>query len=242
MTRAGENPPAALKRFYSAVSVTEAANGFTVTLDGKPARTRARHFLATPSRSLAEALAAEWASQSERIDFHSMPMTRFRMTVIDRSEADHAEWLRATLAFLSSDLLCYRAASPRDLVQRQAGAFDPLLDWAASQGIRLRTGEGVGFIKQPGTALDSGARLLGAATPDELIAIKTAAEIAGSAVIAFALWRRAFPAEALFEASRTDEVFQAEKWGQDAEALARARRLKADFLDAARYSTLVSAA
>lgn len=242
MTRAGENPPAAPRRFYSAVSIREGAGAFTLTLDDRPARTRARHALAAPSRSLAEAIAAEWASQAEKIDFLSMPMTRFRMTVIDRSEVDEAEWRRATLAFLASDHLCYRASSPRALVERQSAAFDPLLGWAASQGISLKTGEGVAFIEQPKVALDAGANLLGAATADELIAIKTAAEIAGSAVIAFALWRRAFPAEALFEASRTDEDFQAEKWGHDAEALARASRLRTDFLDAARYSTLVSAA
>lgn len=240
MTRAGENPPAAPRRFYSSASVAADAGTYSLLLDGKPARTRARKLLTTASRGLVEAIAEEWNGQGNEIDFLAMPLTRFRMTVIDRQQTDIDEWRRTTLGFLASDLLCYRASSPRELVKRQAAAWDPLLGWAAGEGISLATGEGVAFIAQPQHALSAGAALLQSASPDEVIAIKSAAEIAGSAVIALALWRCAFGGDALFDASRVDEAFQAEKWGADSEAEARSRRLRADFHDAGRYLSLSS--
>ena len=46
-------------------------------------------------------------------------------------------------------------------------------------------------------------------------------------------------ADEIFAASRLDERFQAEKWGADAEALARERRIEADFAVAARYLVLL---
>ena len=41
-------------------------------------------------------------------------------------------------AYGGTDLLCYRAEAPEELVRRQAEAWDPLLDWAADRyGARL---------------------------------------------------------------------------------------------------------
>ncbi len=241
MTQAGERPVAALRRFYASASVVHKAGTFSIQLDGKPARTRAGNALAAASRGLAEAIAAEWNGQGSEIDFLAMPLTRYRMTVVDRQQTDIEEWRRVTLGFLASDLLCYRASSPRALVERQAAEWDPILAWGAGEGLALATGKGVSFIAQPQQALNAGVALLSRTSPDELIAIKSAAEIAGSAVIALALWRRAFPPETLFAASRLDETFQAEKWGADTEAESRTHRLRADFLDAWRYLSFGSA-
>ncbi len=235
MTRLGGNPNALPKRFYKHASL---ADGRTVLLDGKPAKTAARRELTAGSRALADAIVQEWNAQSDVIDFTAMPMTRFQMTVVDRSDADADLWRGAILAFLRSDLLCYRAVAPAELAARQAAVWDPLLAWAASEGVSLKTGAGVGYLAQPEEALHRGDDLLSAAGAPSLLAMKTAAEIAGSAVIALALGRGAFHPEELFEASRVDETFQAEKWGWDADAEARARLMKRDFLNAARYSTL----
>lgn len=239
VTRIGDNPPAAPKRFYERVSLGEDG---AVLLDGKAAMTRARHALRAESLALAETLVAEWNAQTGVIDLTSMPMTRFQMTVIDRGAADAVAWRLAAHAFLRSDLLCYRAASPAELFARQRAAWDPLLEWASSLGVALTSAAGVNYIEQPELSLADGGALLNKAAPAALLGIKTAAEISGSAVIAFALWRQAFDAEALFEASRIDETFQAEKWGLDADAEARAVSLKRDFLDAARYLSLSAAA
>ena len=57
-----------IKRFYKEAEAVEAEGGFTVALDGKQLRSPARSALALPSRSLAEALAAEWAAQGETLD------------------------------------------------------------------------------------------------------------------------------------------------------------------------------
>lgn len=235
VTKHGGGLAALPKRFYKLASTGE---GGVVLLDGKPARTTARQPFCAGPPALAGAIVEEWNAQRDVIDFAAMPMTRFQMTVIDRGGADAEQWRNAILAFLRTDLLCYRAAAPAELAARQRAQWDPLLAWAASEGVALDAASGVGYIDQPAQALERGAAMIAAADAAQLLAMKTAAEIAGSAVIALAMARGAFGSEALFEASRVDEAFQAEKWGSDAEAEARTRLLKRDFLDAARYSTL----
>ncbi|MDZ7627425.1 MAG: ATP12 family protein [Parvularculaceae bacterium] len=230
------------KRFYQSASVVESDGAFALSLDGKLAKTRLRAPLAAQVRSLADAIADEWSAQGAEINFAAMPMTRYQMTVIDRADLDAPAWRGVVLSFLKTDLLCYRASSPADLARRQAVEWDPLLAWAASEGVALKSAPGAAFIEQPRHALDAGEALLARASDASLLAIKEAAEIAGSAVIAFALWRGAFEAEPLFDASRVDETYQAETWGSDSEAETRARRLKRDFLAAARYLSLIAAA
>ena len=80
------------KRFYKAVSVAsiggvpatgKAATAFRILLEGKPIRTPAKAELAVPTQALAEAIAAEWQAQGERIDAATMPLTRLANSAID---------------------------------------------------------------------------------------------------------------------------------------------------------------
>ena len=51
--------------------------------------------------------------------------------------------LRLIAAYGETDLLCYRAERPAELAQRQAAAWDPLLDWVAERhGARARGSKG----------------------------------------------------------------------------------------------------
>jgi chaperone required for assembly of F1-ATPase len=74
--------------------------------------------------------------------------------------------------------------------------------------------------------------------PFALAALHVVASIAGSLVLALAVAdKRLSPAQA-FAVSRIDERYQAEKWGLDAEAEARAKHLARELDAAARFMDL----
>src|SRR5687768_13291714 len=75
--------PAWRKRFYKRATAGADDGGFPVLLDGRPVRTPAQRRLAAPVLRLAEALAAEWDAQGERIDPAAMPLTRLANSIID---------------------------------------------------------------------------------------------------------------------------------------------------------------
>src|SRR5450432_739592 len=89
--------PATIKRFFKAADVAETADGFALTLDGRQARTPKKRPLAMPTRTLAEALAAEWKGQGEALIAAKMPLTRLANSAID-GVADSAGETRATIA------------------------------------------------------------------------------------------------------------------------------------------------
>ena len=71
------------RRFYRKAEAGAHRDAFAVLLDGKVAKTPARKALAVADRRVAEALAAEWEAQRERLDPASMPLTRIVNAAID---------------------------------------------------------------------------------------------------------------------------------------------------------------
>jgi len=119
------------KRFYDRAEVIDQTGTFTVALDSRAIKTPAAADLVLPTETLADAVAGEWNGQGETLDAATMPMFRMAATVIDRVAPKRAEVIYVTLKFGETDLLCYRADAPDDLVQRQIAGWQPWLDWAA---------------------------------------------------------------------------------------------------------------
>jgi chaperone required for assembly of F1-ATPase len=215
-----------MKRFYKAVSVAPVAGGFGVLLDGKPIQTPARARLVLPTEVLAQAIAAEWDSQGEEVIATAMPLLRLANTVIDGVVANRASVIAAILRFGENDLLCYRAHQPPDLAARQREGWDPLLDWVRQRhGAQMKVAEGLGHVDQTLDALAALREPLEGFDPFTLGGLHVIASITGSLVLALAVTDGHIPGAYAFELSRIDETYQAEKWGQDAEAHLRAAAL-----------------
>src|SRR5438093_12680515 len=117
------------RRFYQSAGVGEAQGEFRLLLDGRPAKTPARNFLAAPTRVLAESIAGEWEQQREHVDPARMPLTRLANSIIDGVRKASAPVAAEIAKYLACDLLLYRADTP-GLLARQAVLWDPILDWA----------------------------------------------------------------------------------------------------------------
>jgi chaperone required for assembly of F1-ATPase len=207
--------PVLRKRFYNQAEVARDGDHYAVRLDDKPVRTPAGRALAAPTPALAEALAAEWNAQSDVIDPAKMPLTRLANVIIDGVADKPAPVAAEVEKYLASDLVCYRADSPRGLAERQAQHWDPILAWARNTlGARLVQGEGVVHVTQPAPAL-AAARAAIPNDPWRLGAVHTVTTLTGSALIALALTRGAITADAAWQAAHVDEDWNMEQWGRD---------------------------
>jgi chaperone required for assembly of F1-ATPase len=223
--------PALPKRFYKEASVGTVPGGHALLLDGKPVKTPARRTLALPARALVEALAAEWAAQETVIDPARMPMTRLANLAIDRGAESAAGMAEEIARYAGSDLVLYRAGEPEGLVALQGRHWDPIANWAREAlGARFVFAEGVTHIAQPEAALAAAREAIAAhAPPFRLTALTALTTLAGSALIALALSRGALTADAAFAAAHVDEDWNIQKWGADADAVARRAARRAEF-------------
>ena len=215
--------PQPVRRFYNTAEVTEEDGRFVLSLDGRRARTPGRNPLAASSRALMLEVAAEWERQREAIDPADMPLTRLINSAIDGVAHTMAETRADILRYAGSDPLCYRAEEPDTLVARQAHAFDPVLRWAAEQlQARFNVTTGIVHVAQPHAALAAiGAALDAYDDPVALAALSVMTTLTGSALLALAVARGFLSPEAAWRAAHVDEDFEIERWGVDAEAMAR---------------------
>jgi chaperone required for assembly of F1-ATPase len=229
-----------MKRFYGQATALPEDGGVAVLLDGRPVRTPGRNLLRVPTEELAEAIAAEWNAQGEKIDPRSMPLTGLANAAIDRVAADPAGFGRSLAEYGESDLLCYRAEGPRTLVERQEEYWEPLLAWARTRfGVEFETTTGVMHRRQPAATVERLGRAVAARSPFQLAGVAPLITIAGSLIIALALAEGAIRLEAAWDAAMLDEAWQAEQWGADPLAAASIENRRREFDGAYRFLTLL---
>ncbi|ATE63203.1 ATP12 family chaperone protein [Rhizorhabdus dicambivorans] len=229
-----------MKRFYKTVTTEAVAGGHAIRLDGRAVKTPARADLVLPTSALAHAVAAEWDAQAEEIDPRSMPLTGLANAAIDRVAPDPAAFTQGLAAYAETDLLCYRAESPAELVGSQAEAWDPLLDWAQQRyDIHFELAEGIVHRAQPPETVARLAAAIHQRDAFALAALQPLVTISGSLVIALALAEGEIDVESAFAAAHLDELWQIEQWGEDELARQARENKRADFKAGARFLALL---
>ena len=223
----------AMKRFWTAVAVEETAAGFTVRLDGRPIRTPAKRELVVPTLRIARNIAGEWEAQEGEVEPLTMPWTRSANAALDKVAVQRDEVMEHLIGYAGSDLLCYRAEGPAGLVARQNDIWSPILGWLFEEfGVRLAITKGVMPVAQADKTLEILARPMQAMNDFELTAFHDMVGLSGSYVLALAAAREFQPTEQLWAASRLDENWQIEQWGEDFEAKRDAELKKDGFVHA----------
>jgi chaperone required for assembly of F1-ATPase len=218
------------KRFYKSVDVAETAGVFTVLLDGRVTKTPTGKQIGVGHADLAAHMRDEWAVQGDRIDPDMMPHVKLINSAVEAGDESRAALLDEVVKYAGSDLLLYRAESPRELVEKQEQVWDDVL-------VRLARHFSVSF--QPTVGI-----LHKAQSPEMLRKLRSAIDplhhvpatamvsvtgLTGSGLLAVALRERLVDADVVWTAAHVDEDYQISLWGEDYEAAARRRQRRREF-------------
>jgi chaperone required for assembly of F1-ATPase len=229
-----------MKRFWKEAAAVASGGGWAVELDGKPLRTPARNPLIVPAEALALGIAQEWNGAGETIDPRQMPLTGLANAAIDLVEADPQAFAAGLAKYGEGDLACYRAETPRELVERQEKSWDELLGWARRRfDVDFCTTSGIVHVAQPEATVRRLAHAVGSLDPFRLAGLSLLVTIGGSLVAALAVAESQLSPQAAWNAVTIDEQWQAEQWGADAEAEAALEARRKDFFAAAKFLELL---
>lgn len=229
-----------MKRFWKEARAVERQDGWAVELDGKPVRTPARQPLHVPTGALAQAVADEWNAIEEKLDPRAMPLTGLANAAIDRVAPDPQSFARGIAQYGESDLACYRAEAPRELVGRQEEKWDALLAWGQRRfDVDFATTCGVMHVEQPGATVERLTHAVAYFDPFRLAALSPLVTIGGSLLAALAVAEEALSAREAWDAVTVDDKWQLEQWGSDAEAEERLENRRQDFFAAATFLKLL---
>jgi len=231
--------PAVKNRFWKEVTVEPCETGHAILLDGRNIRTPAKTTVVLPTKALAEEVAAEWRNVEQEIDPADMPMTRRANAALDRVSRQRQEVAEMLASYAETDLICYRATHPAELIRRQAEAWDPLLEWVQDTfEIRLVATSGVIHVSQDTASRQRLGEVVSEMGVFPLTGFHDLVTLTGSLVIALAAIRQYRPLDEMWQLSRVDEAWQEQLWGVDEEAVVQEKHKRADFLDGFRFYRL----
>jgi chaperone required for assembly of F1-ATPase len=216
------------KRFYSDVSVAAVQPAWTVLLDARALRSQAGQPFIVPTLQLAETIAAEWRAQGERIDLATMFNTRQTYGVLDRPDGAAVALADQVARYAETDLVCYLAEGPAVLRHRQEVAWAPLREWAVGLGVALCPSVGIMPKAQPVASIEAIRSHALGLDRFRLAGLAHGVALFGSAILGLAVERGRLTAAEAYELSRVDEAYQAEHWGEDAEAVRRTESARAE--------------
>lgn len=215
------------KRFYKTVTIGPHNE---ILLDGRALKTPMKAPLVLPNRALAEAVAAEWEAQDTVINPGVMPVTKYANTAIDRAVSERESVLDDFASYAGSDLVCYRAEKPRELVNLQSLHWNPVLDDArAALGVPFKTAQGIMHVAQDAAAIAAARGAAAALDPFRLTVLYNLTTLTGSALLSLMLVAGRAGAEQGWNAAHVDEDYQISEWGTDDEAMARRASRRLDF-------------
>jgi len=217
---------AAVKRFYKDVTVASDGESFVVQLDGRILKTPGKLKLTIPTKKAANLVAGEWDAQDTNIIPSTMPVTRLLNVAIERTPENRSDLIAEARKYAGTDLLCYREGKMRLHKEHQAERWDPVLAWAAGQGMSLKTTDSFIAISQDEKVLD---KVVDYAQQLDNLALTLFVHLLavyGSMVLAMAVMEKKFSGEEAFELSRLDELWQIRYWGEDEEAKKRTNNIR----------------
>jgi len=230
------------QRFYKDTGIAAVESGFEVQLDRRTVKTpHARANLVVPSRPLAEAMAREWDEQGETVRPDRMPLTALAFTAHDVAVPQRDGLVEGLVRYADTDLVCYLAPEPPQLVERERRLWHPLLDWLAlTYDAPLTTTEGILPIAQPAETKQALATAVDRLDAMRLAALSSSTRAAGSLVVGLALLEGRLDAAAAFDTAEVERTYQIEQWGEDSDAAEERDGIRRDLDAAERFLTLLA--
>lgn len=206
-----------MKRFYTKVDIIslDDAEGYTVTLDGKPVKSPSGNHVVAPNQAIAQELQREWEGQTSVIDPQSMGFMQILVTAQERITADRQLIESQIMDYLDTDLIFYYADDPPQFAVRQQAVWNPVLQWLQNElKCDLKTTTGLRPLQQDKQAHAALSSIIKQLSMYELTILSITTAETGSVALGLSMLRAGFSADAIYEAAMIDEIVKGEIYNE----------------------------
>ena len=211
-----------MNRFYTLVTTQELKNGqYGILLDGKLVKTKGRFDLSAPTQAIANTIMQEWSAQGDKIIPDTMPVTQILSTKIDRISAERGVITASILKYLDTDLICYYADAPDDLITQQQKAWQKWQSYFESKfTCVLQTTDGLAALTQEQKVHTALKDYVESLDDDHFTLLQMMTSLSGSIILAVCFVDGGMNAGDVLTACFVEENFKndlydAEKYGVD---------------------------
>ena len=208
-----------MKKFWEKVSIKKiSSDSFCVMLDKRILKTPLKRELVLPNLNLAQEIVKEWDQDSKKINTESMIFYGLISTSLDKIIDNKNLYINDILDYIDTDLICYRAENPKELVELQKNKWDPIILLLEKYiGTKVEVFQGVLPKKQHATVHLKLNNIVNQSDIFEISALHRITNITGSIFLSLCVLKKDISKNEVFELSFLDELWQAENWGFDQE-------------------------
>ena len=209
-----------MRKFWETIQLKKTdISSYEIFLDDKILKTPLKKKLIIPNIKIAEEIYKEWNQDTNIIDTDAMVFYGILSTSIDKICNNRKLYIDDILDFIDTDLTCYRAEKPNDLVQWQSKNWDPILLKVEKYiNNKINVFKGIMPLKQDKEIHVKITKFLTKFTDLEIIVLHRITNITGSIFLSLCILSDDKIKAKAFELSHLDELWQAENWGYEEEA------------------------
>lgn len=217
-----------MRKFWKMVKVKKkSSNSYEILLDENVLKTPMKKKLTIQNSKIAEEIYKEWNQDKNILDTDAMIFYGIISTSIDKISNNRILYINEILNFIDTDLICYRAEEPNDLVQWQSKNWDPILLKVEKYiNNKIDVFKGIMPLKQNKGIKFKITKFLTKFSDLEIIALHKITNITGSIFLSLCILNNDIIKEKVFELSHLDELWQAENWGYEEEASKNREKIK----------------
>ena len=210
-----------MKKFWKIVQVKKKLkNSFEILLDKRILKTPMQKDLIFSNYKIAKETALEWDIDEKEINTENMVFYGLISTAIDKISNDKVSYIENVLGFINTDLICYRADGPNELVDLQNSSWNPIISFIKKYlDVEVKFFTGVMPSKQSFEIFIRLKTLINSFSDIEISALHRMTNLTGSIFISICILKGDVLKNKAFELSFLDELYQAKNWGIEQESL-----------------------
>ena len=195
-------------------------------LDKRILKTPLKRDLVLPNINLAQEIVKEWDQDSKKINTGSMIFYGLVSTSLDKIIDNKNLYINDILDYIDTDLICYRAENPKELVELQKNKWDPIILLIEKYvGTKVQVFQGISPKKQHTTIYTKLSNLINKLDIFQISALHRITNITGSIFLSLCIFKKDILKNEAFELSFLDELWQSENWGFDEETLQKRKEI-----------------
>ena len=208
-----------MKKSWEKVSIKKIShNSFQIMLDERILQTPLKRELVLPNLNLTQEIVKEWDQDSKNINTETMIFYGLMSTSLDKIIDNRNLYINDILDYIDTDLICYRAENPKELVELQKNKWDPIILIIEKYiGTKIQVFQGILPKKQDTTAHSKLNNLINQFNIFEISALHRITNITGSIFLSLCVLKKDISKNEIFELSFLDELWQEKNWGFDEE-------------------------
>ena len=217
-----------MKKFWKTIEIKKVSSKeFYILLDNKKLKTPLKNELILSNHLMTKEVLKEWDQPSDIINADDLVFYGLLSTAIDRVCEEKNSYINDIINFIDTDLICYRADSPTDLVSFQNKYWDPIIFLIEKYiDTKVTVFKGVMPSQQNLKVHHEIKKLVDELSDIQISVLHRITNIVGSVFLSLCILKKDLTKKQAYEFAFLDELWQAKNWGYEEEASIKRNKIR----------------